>query len=87
MSDKKITMTIHFMDGSKIVVQYPEQSGIDSVAISNNVRRALEWDKIPLEIDESLIVIPTQNIKYIQVTPKPAALPNQDVLKGATLVE
>jgi hypothetical protein len=87
MSDKNVTMTIHFMDGSKIVVQYPKQAGADSVAISNSVRKALEWDKIPLEIEESLIVIPTQNIKYIQVTPKPVALPNQDVLKGAMLVE
>lgn len=80
---------IHFMDGTKIVFKYPRlQAGktTDSATIASTVKKALDQDKIVVEADGSLIVIPVRNIKYIQIVPPPEALP-AGVLRNAQIVE
>ena len=60
---------IHFMDGTKIVFKYPRlqaKQAMDSSTIASTVKKALDQDKIVVEADGSLIVIPVRNIKYIQ---------------------
>ena len=82
---RPVSAAIHFMDGTKIVLKYPQQSGSDPATIMANVKKALDSDKFIIEVDESLLVIPGRNIKYILITPKPDALP-AGVLRGAKLV-
>jgi hypothetical protein len=81
---KLARMLIHFMDGSKIVFQYPKQAGEDPATIASNVRKALESDKIVLEAQGDLMIIPVRNIKYIQVSPAPDELP-KGVLRNARI--
>lgn len=79
---------IHFMDGTKIVFKYPRlqaKQAMDSSAIASAVKKALDQDKIVVEAEGSLIVIPVRNIKYIQIMPPPDALP-AGVLKNAQIV-
>ena len=86
---KEAHAVIHFMDGTKIVFKYPRlQAGkaTDSSMIASAVKKALEQDKIAVEADGSLIVIPVRNIKYIQIVPPPDALP-AGVLRNAQIVE
>jgi hypothetical protein len=80
-----VTAMIYFMDGTKIVLRYPKQAGTDSATIIANLKKALDADKLLIEVDESLIVVPMRNIKYIQITPKPDALP-AGVLRGAKIM-
>ncbi len=80
------SMHIRFMDGSKILLRYPKQAGHDPATIVANVRRALEADRIVVEVDGSLLFIPLASVKYVQVTPAPDALPG-GVLRGARLVD
>ena len=80
---------IHFMDGTKIVFKYPRlqaKQAMDSSTIASTVKKALDQDKIVVEADGSLIVIPVRNIKYRQIVPPPDALPAV-VLKNAQIVE
>jgi len=77
---------IHFMDGTKIVLQWPRQAGADPATIAANVKKALESDRIAVEVTGHLLIIPVRNIKYIQVTPSPEKLP-QGVIRGARVVE
>jgi hypothetical protein len=50
-----------------------------------NVRKALEADKIVAEVGGDLMVIPLQNVKYVEVSPAPQELP-QGILRGAQIV-
>jgi len=49
------------------------------------VKRAIDADKLVLEVDGDLLVIPIRNVKYVQVSPAPAHLPG-GVLRQARLV-
>ncbi len=79
---ERVTGTIHFMDGSKLSLEWPQQAGNDPSVIAVNVRKALETDRIMAEVDGNLLVIPVRNIKYIQITPAPQKLPT-GVLRSA----
>lgn len=81
----QVTTTIFFTDSTKMTLGWPQQAGDDPSTIAMNVRKALEQDKLAVEVDGDLLVIPMQNVKYIQITPAPAELP-QGVLKKAHLL-
>ena len=84
MSTDVIT-TIFFTDSSKMTLSWPKQAGEDASMIAMSVRKALEQDKLAIEVDGELIVIPMQNVKYIQITPAPSELP-KGVLKHAHFI-
>jgi hypothetical protein len=83
--EKEVYAVIHFMDGSKIKMEWPRQAGEDSTTIAMNVRNALEMDRVLAEIDGSLIMIPMQNVKYVVITPSPPELP-KSVLRNAQII-
>jgi hypothetical protein len=83
---RKTHMVIHFMDGTKLVLRYPRLQDKDAASIATAVRKALDAEKIVVEVDDSLLVIPVRNIKYVQVTPPPDALPS-GVFRNAEIVE
>jgi hypothetical protein len=78
---QEVTGTIHFMDGSKISLRWPRQAGTGAQIIALNVKKALEADRILVEIDGTLLLIPLRNVKYIQITPSPKEFAG--VLRGA----
>jgi hypothetical protein len=79
---EKASAVIYFMDGTNLVIDYPRQAGNDPGTIATNVRKALDADKLVVEVDGSLLVIPMTNIKYVAITPLPDALPS-NVLRNA----
>jgi hypothetical protein len=79
-------MIVHFIDRTKIILQYPQQTETDPTTMVSNVKKALEADKIVAEVQGDLIVIPVRNIKYIQVSPAPDELP-KGVLRNVQIVE
>lgn len=82
----EVVTTIFFTDSSKMTLTWPQQAGEDPNIIAMNVRKALDQDKLAMEVDGDLIIIPMENIKYIQITPAPSELP-QNVLKRAHFIE
>lgn len=82
---QEVTGTIHFMDGSKIALRWPRQAGTGSQIIASNVKKALEADRMVVEINGDLLLIPLRNVKYIQLSPSPKELP-VGVLRGAQIV-
>ena len=82
---QEVTGTIHFMDGSKIALRWPRQAGTGSQIIAANVKKALEADRMIVEVDGDLLLIPLRNVKYVQLTPAPKELP-AGVLRGAQIV-
>jgi hypothetical protein len=86
MMTKIAHMVIHFMDGTKIVFKYFDLADTEASMIASKVKKALDQDKIVVQTYDSVIVIPVANIKYIQVTPPPDALPD-GILKNAEIVD
>lgn len=77
-------MTVFFLDGTKASFSYPRQAGTDQATIVATVKRAIDSDKLVLEVDGDLLVIPMRSVKYVQVSPAPAHLPS-GVLRRAHL--
>ena len=76
-------MTVHFIDGSRLSVSFPPQ--VENLAqMASQVRKALEANELAFEAEGELIVIPTANVKYLQVHPAPERLPDS-VIRGARL--
>lgn len=81
---KMAVMTVFFADGTKVSFRYPKIN--DPSTLATKVKKALEQDKIIVQTDDSLIVIPVFSIKYIQVTPQPDALP-EGVFRDAEVID
>jgi len=83
MAEKRFAI-IHFVDGSKMKLEFPKQ-GEDS-NIAAKMQKLLDNPCLMIEADGSLLMIPMSSIKYIQSHPKPGVLPDF-VIKDASLVE
>ena len=79
-----VRMTVFFLDGTKISFVYPRQSGSDQAAIVNTVKKAIDAERLVLEVDGDLVVIPIRSVKYVQVSPAPPHLPS-GILRRARL--
>ena len=75
-------MLIHFVDGSKKLLEFPQQVPDDAAAAAR-IKEALEARHLVLEADGAMVVIPFESIKYLQVHPAPKKLP-PGVIKGAS---
>lgn len=80
--DRKVIF--FFTDQSKLALKFPKQGGKAAVEMMSSVQKALEKDKFVAEVSGHLIIVPFQNVKYIQVSPVPEALP-RDIIRMASL--
>ena len=84
MNEKqKRTMIIHFNDGSKKLVAFPDPVPDSDVNLAARIKEALDARHLVLEADGALVVIPVGSIKYLQSFPAPKKLPAYAIL-GAT---
>ena len=81
MADKRF-LTIHFTDGSKLSVTFPKQTD-ENYQIASRVQKALDANQLAIEIGDEFFVIPMNNIKYLQVNPRPEILPDSVIRGGA----
>ena len=70
-----VTMKIFFLDGSIATFSYPRQSGKDQAAIVGAVKKAIDSERLVLEADGDLVVIPIRSVKYVRISPAPPHLP------------
>jgi len=82
MAEKR-GLIIHFMDGSKKLLEFPQQVADSDVAAAAKIKQALEARHLVIEADGALVVIPFENIKYLQVYPAPKKLPS-NAIRGAS---
>ncbi len=79
---KTVNMSVFFLDGTRASFEYPQQAGADQAAIVATVRKAIESERLVLEVDGDLVVVPIRSVKYVQVSPAPRHLPS-GILRGA----
>ena len=80
---QKRSMIIHFIDGTKKVLEFPQQVADSDASASAKLKDALDARHLVLEADGALLVIPFENVKYIQSYPAPKKLP-AGVIRGAS---
>ena len=77
-------LSVHFNDGSTMTFTFLKQVKHDE-SIPVRLDRLLEKDVLLVEADGSLLLIPVNSVKYVQVSPAPSVLPDY-VIREATLV-
>ena len=76
-------MIIHFVDGSKKLLEFPQQIADNDAQQAATLKEALDARHLVLEAEGALIVIPFESVKYLQVHPAPKKLP-AGVIRGAS---
>jgi len=69
---EKRGVSIFFNDGSKLTLDFPKQSPNEAAA--------------QMKLDDVLLMIPFENVKYIQVYPAPEKVSGHTYIKEATVV-
>jgi hypothetical protein len=77
-------LVIHFNNGSKMEVLFPKQVKDSTAGVLEGMKRVMEADKLAIEADGRLLVIPWASVQHIDLTPVPPALPF-GVIKGAQI--
>ncbi|MBM7062375.1 hypothetical protein JQX08_16810 [Pseudomonas sp. UL073] len=76
---------LYFQDGQRMVLRFPQQAD-DVASIARGLRKQLESPFLSIEVDGDLLMIPRESIRYLQICPGPAVLPDPCIL-GATVVD
>ena len=79
-------LAVHFNHGGKLELTFPPRLKNSTAAVMEAVKKTLESDKLVLEADGKLIIIPWSSIKQIELIPAPAAVPFGAVT-GAHIVQ
>ena len=83
MDMSKRGLTVHFCDGSKLSIEFPAQTPNEMAALLK-VEEVLKQRQIVATVDGAVLVIPFDNVKYIQAFPAPPKLPRYAIL-GASV--
>ena len=84
MTDKR-GVSIFFNDGSKISLDFPKQSANDAAA-QMKLEDVLKKRYMMFEADGALMLIPFENVRYIQLYPAPEKVSGHTYIKDATVI-
>ena len=82
MNDQRRGLTIYFMDGSDMKLDFPKQT-MNEYGAAIKLKEVLGHNHLLAEVDGMLLMIPFANIKYIAAYPAMPNLP-EHTIKGAT---
>jgi hypothetical protein len=83
MQDKR-GVTIHFNDGSKLSLDFPKQAPNETAA-ALKLDDVLKKRYMLFEAESTLLMIPFENVRYVQLYPAPASLQGHTYIKGASI--
>ena len=79
-------MTIHFNNGTKMDVTFPTQIKNSLGALVESLKKVLETDKLVIEAEGRLIVIPWASVKYVETSAVPSSALPFGTIKGARIL-
>lgn len=68
-------LVVHFMDGTTMKLEFPKQVKHDD-SIVPRLEKILERQTLMAEVEGGLLMVPLNNVKYLQVYPAPTRLPD-----------
>jgi hypothetical protein len=84
--NKDRQVTIYYNNGKTLKLSFPVQIRNSTTAVLEGMKKIMEGDKIAIEAEGRLIVIPWSSVQQIEVTPAPASLPF-GAIKNAKVVQ
>jgi len=85
--NKDRSLTIFFNNGEKLQLTFPAQVKGSVAAMMEGMKRALDSDKLVIEADGRVIVVPWCSIRQIEVTPIVAGTLPFGAIKNASVVQ
>ena len=61
-------LTMHFMDGTKLAVRYPKLTGPDATTVAAAVKRAIDAEKVVVEIEFYMTTMGARNFPFQDLT-------------------
>ena len=83
MEDKR-GITIFFNDGSKVSLDFPKQTANEHAA-ALKLDDVLKKRYMLFEADSTFLMVPFENVKYVQIYPAPAEVPGHTYIKGTSI--
>lgn len=77
-------LVVHFNNGTKMEVVFPQQVKNSTAALLESMKTVLGSDKLTIEAEGKLVVIPWSSVRHAELSPVPAALPF-GAIKGARI--
>jgi hypothetical protein len=79
-------MIVHYNNGTKLELSFPVQIRNSAAAVLEALKKMMDSDKLVIEAEGRLIVIPWASVKHLEVQPAPTTLPF-GAIKNAKVVE
>ena len=73
---------IHFIDDTTLDLEWPKQDRQAATFASEALRKAIQADRLLVEVEGNLLVIQMRNVNYVELIPVPEQLP-EGVIRGA----
>ena len=83
MKDKR-GLTIYFNDGSKLSLDFPRQSPSEAAAMLK-LDDVLKKRYMLFEADSTFLMVPFENVRYVQLYPAPDSVQGHTYIKGASI--
>lgn len=83
MQDRR-GVTIHFNDGSKLSLDFPKQAPNEAAA-ALKLDDVLKKRYMLFEAESTFLMIPFENVRYLQLYPAPASVQGHTYIKGASI--
>jgi len=75
-------MVVHYNNGKKLELSFPTQIRTSPTAVLEAMKRIMEHDKLAIEAEGKLIVIPWSSVQQLEVSPVPPSLPFGAIKNG-----
>ena len=79
-------VTVHFIDGSKMDFDVPPLTVKEDGTLLK-LKEVIRDRHLMFEVDGALLLMPFENIKYVQVYPMPTSNLPSNIVQGAKLAE
>jgi hypothetical protein len=75
-------LVIHFNNGQKMALAFPAQIRDQGAGLLEAFKRIMEADKLAIQTDDKLIMIPWAGVQHIEFSPPPATTPFGTIQKA-----
>jgi hypothetical protein len=80
--DEEKRLIIHFNNGTNLEVAFPVQIRDSTAGVLEAFKRIMDADKLAIQTDDHLLIIPWPSVKYLELSPPPLTVPFGTVQKA-----
>lgn len=82
---RMVQITVYYINGEIQQFQFESETS-DQSSLASRIQKMLNADKLMLELEDKLVIIPMQNVQRFEISPSPLKTPDT-VIKGVRLLE